>query len=162
SVRKGRRSTLQPGNGGRAQTAHGCPFRPAMTPPLAIDHTLRAFRIPRPLHLNLGSGVMDGTQVFGRQLHRNRSDVLLQPMPLRRSRYRDDPGLLRKYPRKRYLGRCRVFALGDAANKVYYRLVRLSILRCKTWDAATEVGSVEGRVLVYLAREKAFSQRAKG
>lgn len=49
-------------------------------------------------NFNLRECVPDAPQIVGGKLNGSRSDVLFQPMQLRRSRNRDDPRLLRKQP----------------------------------------------------------------
>src|SRR3982751_126231 len=81
-------------------------------------------------------------------------------MQLRGARDRNNPRLLGEQPGERDLSRCRLLPFGDAAEQIDQGLIRLERLRREAWQGAAEVGAVEGRVLVDLAREEALAQRA--
>src|SRR5439155_18903080 len=89
-------------------------------------------------------------------------DVLLQALELRGPGDRDDPGLLGEQPRERDLSRCRVHALCYAREQLDEGAIRFPRLRIETRDAVAEVGAVERRALVDLAREEPLAQRAEG
>src|SRR5207237_4357852 len=71
----------------------------------------------------------------------------------------NDPGLLGQQPRERDLSRSRLLTLCDAAEQINQGLIRLESFRREAREGATEVGTVEGRVFVNLAREEALAQR---
>src|SRR5271157_5634772 len=83
-------------------------------------------------------------------------------MQLRGAWDRNSPRLLRKQPGERDLSRCRLLPFCDAAEQVNQGLIRFESLRCEARESAAEVGAVESRVFVDLAREEALSQRAIG
>src|SRR2546423_13071661 len=72
----------------------------------------------------------------------------------------NDPGLLGQQPRERDLSRSRLLTFCDLAEQINQGLIRLESFRRKARQGAAEVGAVEGRVLVDLAREEALAQRA--
>src|SRR6266478_6233531 len=81
-------------------------------------------------------------------------------MQLRGAWDRSNPRLLRKQPSNRDLGRCRLLPFCDAAEQVNQGLIRLESLWREARQGAAEVGAVEGRVFVDLAREKALAKGA--
>src|SRR6185312_758772 len=127
-----------------------------------VDHSLRAFRVPSPLHRDLGRGAFDIAEIALGELDGNRRDILLQTMQLRGAGDRHDPGLLCEEPGERDLGGRRVLALSDAPEQIDQPLVRLPGLRSEAGDGVAEVGAVEGGALVDLACEEALAQRAEG
>src|ERR1700730_3655659 len=74
----------------------------------------------------------------------------------------NNPRLLRKQPSERDLSRCRLLPFCDAAEQINQGLIRLESLRREARESAAEVGAVESRVFVDLAREEALAQRAIG
>src|SRR4051794_41087430 len=80
----------------------------------AVDHPLGGLGVPLPLYHDPGGGALDITEIVRSQLDRDRPDVLLQAVDLRRARDRDDPRLPGQQPGKRHLGGGRVLALRDA------------------------------------------------
>src|SRR5436305_5293967 len=127
----------------------------------AVDHPLRALRVPVPLHRDLGRGAFDVAEIALGELDGGRRDVLLQAMQLRGAGDRHDPGLLGEEPGERDLGGRRALALRDAPEQVDQRPVRLPGLRGEAGDGVAEVGAVERGVLVDLAGEVALAQRAE-
>ena len=123
---------------------------------------LELFGIASPLHRDLGGGALDLAEIVGRQFDGSRADVLLQAMQLRGAGDRHDPRLLRQQPGERDLGGRRLLPCGDLAEQIDQGLVRLPGLRREAGDDVAEVGAVERRVLVDLAREEALAQRAEG
>ena len=113
------------------------------------------------MHRDLRGGALDLAEVVGRQFDGSRPDVLLQAMQLRGARDRNDPRLLGEQPGERDLGRRRLLPLRDLAEQIDQGLVRLPGLRREARDDVAEVGAVERRVLVDLAREEALAQRAE-
>ena len=83
-------------------------------------------------------------------------------MQLRGAWDRNNPRLLRKQPGERDLSRCRLLPFCDAAEQINQGLIRLESLRREARESAAEVGAVESRVFVDLAREEALAQRAVG
>jgi hypothetical protein len=61
---------------------------------LAADELLQVCRVTVTHNLNLGECVRYFVQIVGGKLYGSRPNVLFEPMQLRRSRNRDDPGLL--------------------------------------------------------------------
>src|SRR6476620_6197033 len=74
----------------------------------------------------------------------------------------NNPRLLGQQPGERDLSRCRLLPFCDAAEQIDQGLIRLESLRCEARQSAAEVGAVELRVFVDLAREEALTQRAVG
>src|SRR5208282_461444 len=83
-------------------------------------------------------------------------------MQLRGAWDRNNPRLLGEEPSERDLGRCRILPFCDAAEQINQGLIRLESLRREARQGAAEIGAVEGRVFIDLAREEAFAQRAVG
>jgi hypothetical protein len=63
-------------------------------------HPLSCFGVPCPMNLDLRDGLFDLAKVVRRKLDAHRAEVLREPMALRRSGDRHDPGLLRQQPRE--------------------------------------------------------------
>src|SRR5271157_2284640 len=83
-------------------------------------------------------------------------------MQLRGAWDRNNPRLLRKQPSECDLSRCRLLPCCNAAEQINQGLIRLESLRREARESAAEVGAVESRVFVDLAREEALAQRAIG
>src|SRR6266550_363613 len=130
---------------------HGLESRPA----------LELFGITLPMHRDRCSGVADLTKIIGREFDVDRSDVFLQTVHLLGSRDRNDPWLLREEPAEGDLRRCRSLPLGQLLELLDQGLIRLAILGGEAWHHVAEVAALERRLLVDLAGEKAFSQRAE-
>jgi hypothetical protein len=75
------------------------------------------------LHWDLGGGTVDLAEFVGRQFDVDRSDILLQAVPLRGARDRHDPRLPNQQPRQGELGQCRLLPLGDLRQQIDQRLV---------------------------------------
>ena len=114
------------------------------------------------MHRDLGGDALDVAEIVRRKSERSGPDVLLQAMQLRGARDRNNPRLLSEQPDERDLCRGRLLPLGDAAEEGDQGLIRLERLRREPRQRAAEVGAVEGRFLIHLAREKAPAQRAIG
>src|SRR6266568_2176125 len=83
-------------------------------------------------------------------------------MQLRCSRDWNDPRLLGQQPCQRDLSRRRLLPFSNSAKQINQCLIRLERLRREARQHAAEVGTVEGRFLVYLPREKPLAQRTVG
>ena len=123
---------------------------------------LQGFGVPRALDRNLRGGVVDFAEVVRRERDGNGSDVLVEALPLPGAGDGHDPRLLGQQPGERDLGGCRLLPLGDPLQQLDQGLIRLPGLRREARDDVAEVGAVERRVLVDLAREEALAQRAEG
>jgi hypothetical protein len=110
---------------------------------------------------DLRSGVLDFTEVFGREVKLGGSEVLLEALQLPGSRDRDDPRLLGEQPGERDPGRCRLLPLRHAAKHVDEGHVRLSRLRRESRDDVAEVGLVERRALPVDGRRIAGAKQEK-
>src|SRR5207245_10740203 len=95
------------------------------------------------------------------QLARSRCKGLLQSGELRGAGNRNDPRLLRKQPGQCDLRRSYFLLLCERADHIDQSLVHFAILRAEPWRAVAEVGAVELRVGIDLARQEAFTQRAE-
>src|ERR1035437_6760615 len=73
---------------------------------------------------------------------------------------RSNPRLLGQQPGERDLGRCRLLPFPDAGEQVNQGLIRLQSLRREARQGAAEVGAVELRIFVDLARQEALAQGA--
>src|SRR6266481_2056490 len=82
-------------------------------------------------------------------------------MKLRCSWDRNNPRLLGKQPSEGYLSRCRPLSFCDLGQQINQRLIRFSSLRAKARDNVAEIGTIELRIFVDLAREEALTKRAK-
>src|SRR5437879_5756593 len=82
-------------------------------------------------------------------------------MKLRRPGDWNDPRLLRKQPSQRNLSRCRLLPFCDVGKQINQGLIRLSSFWGEARDNVAEIGAVELRILVDLAREEALAKRAK-
>src|SRR6516162_9764041 len=118
------------------------------------------FRVPSPLHRDLGSRAIDLAEVNGRQFDVNRPEVLFEAMRLRRAWDGDDPWLLGQQPRERDLSGRRLLPGRYPRQEIDQGLVRSAILRSETRDGIAEVGAAQFGVLVDLACKKASTQRA--
>src|SRR5205823_5292067 len=106
-------------------------------------------------------GGLDAAQVVGRQLDRDRAEVLLQAVQFRRAGDRNDPRLLGQEPRQRDLRRGRPLLSRDLSEQLDQGLVGLAVLLREAGDDVAEVGLVEGRALADGAGEEALSQWAE-
>src|SRR5262245_36745649 len=80
------------------------------------DQSLQAFRVPRPLHSDLRSSVINFAEVVRRQFHLNGSNVLFQVAQFRDAWNRRDPRLLGHHPGQRDLRGRRLLSLCDLSN----------------------------------------------
>src|ERR1035438_9363692 len=71
---------------------------------------------------------------------------------------RYNPRLLGQQPRKCDLSRCRLLPFRDSPEQINERLIRLESLRREARQRTPEVGVVELRIFVHLAREEALAQ----
>src|SRR5271157_5776954 len=81
-------------------------------------------------------------------------------MQLRSARDWNDPRFLGQKPGERNLSRCGLLPFRNPAEQVDQRLVRFESLRRKARQRAAEIGAVEFRVFVDLARQEALPKRA--
>src|SRR5258708_6732781 len=81
-------------------------------------------------------------------------------MQLRGARDRNNPRFLRKQPGKGDLCGGRLLSFADLAEQIDQGLIRFERIRRETRKSATEIGTVERRTLVHLAREESLAQRA--
>jgi hypothetical protein len=100
-------------------------------------------------------------KIFGCKFKRSRPEILFETMHLGRARNWNNPGLLRKQPRKGDLGRCRFLLLCKFAKQIDQRLIRFSILCCKSWNDVAEIGFVEFSAFADLAGEETFPKRTE-
>ena len=70
---------------------------------------------------------------------------------------RNDPRFLSQKPGERNLGTCSILSSCDFAKQVNQSLVRFPRLRREAWHDISEVGAVEGRVLIDCAGEEALA-----
>src|SRR5690348_16701822 len=120
------------------------------TPPncrLAINHPLRALRVPSSFDGDLRCGALNIAEIFFAELYRDCRDVLLQTMQFRGARNWNHPGLLSEEPGECYLSWRRILTLSDLFQQIDQRAVRLPSLRRETRYAVAEVGAVEASVL---------------
>ena len=80
-------------------------------------------------------------------------------MQLRGAWNRNNPGLLGEQPSERDLSRGRILPLGDRTQQIDQCLIHFPSFRRKARDGVAEIGTIERRVFVDLAREEAFAQR---
>src|ERR1700693_1608892 len=130
--------------------------------PLSIDQFLQFFRIPFPLHRDLRRCGLQLPEIVGRQLDRNRSDVLFEPVQLRRTRDGHERRLLRKQPSERDLRGRRFLLLRKFPQQVHQSLIRSSVLRREARYDIAEIVLVELRILVDLPSKEAFTKRTEG
>jgi hypothetical protein len=76
-------------------------------------------------------------------LYGGSADVFLQARKLRGAGDGNDPWLLRQQPGQRDLSRCRLLPLGDLAQQVDQRLIRLPVFRRKGNSASPRSSSFE-------------------
>src|SRR5271157_1372005 len=81
-------------------------------------------------------------------------------MQLRGAWDRNNPRLLGQQPRERDLSWCRLLPFCDLVKQIDYGLIRFPSLRRKARQRAAEIGAVEFRVFVDLARQEALPKRA--
>src|SRR6202035_743604 len=91
-----------------------------------------------------------------------RSKVFFQAMKFRCAGDGNDPRLLRKQPGERDLSRCRLLSFCDVGQQINQGLIRFSSFWSKARDDVAEIGAVELRIFVNLAREKSLTERAVG
>ena len=99
------------------------------------------------MKLDLGSGALDLTEILGRKLDRNCSDVFFETMQLRCTRDRHDPWFLGEQPGDRDLSRCCIFLFCSFGKQIDQRLICFPSLWGKARDDVAEVGAVELRIL---------------
>src|SRR5882724_10323788 len=124
-------------------------------------HPLEFCDIPRPVHRELRSGMIDLAQVFGCQLQADRSDVLIQALELARAGNRDYPRLFRKQPCKSYLAGGHLPSARELAEQLNHGSIGSARFRGEARDNVAGVIPVECRVLVDLAGEKPIAQGAE-
>src|SRR5437667_12024265 len=74
---------------------------------------------------------------------------------------RNNPQFPGKQPSESYLSRCCFLSFCDLAQQINQRLIGFSSLRGKARDDVAEIGTIELRIFVDLAREEALTKRAK-
>jgi hypothetical protein len=74
---------------------------------------------------------------------------------------RNNPRLLSKQPSKGYLSRCCLLSFCDLAQQINQRLIRFSSFLLKARDDVAEMGTIELRIFVDLAREEALTKRSR-
>src|SRR5579863_1300752 len=105
----------------------------------AVAHRLNVCGISRPLYRDLGCGALDLAEIVRRKFHFSRADIFVETIHLGRARDWNDPRLLRQQPSQRDLSRCCLFLFGDSAQQIHQCMIRLAVLRCKSWERAPEV-----------------------
>jgi hypothetical protein len=95
------------------------------------------------MNLDLRFGVINLTEIVGREFNSRCSDILLEARQLRGAGDGNDPRLLRKQPCERDLSRCRLLPLCDLAKKINEREIGLPSLRRKARNNVAEVRTVE-------------------
>src|SRR6476619_2009272 len=86
---------------------------------LAIDQSLCALGVASALHRDLGCSVLNFAQILLAELDRGCCDVLLQPLPFRRSWNWHHPGLLSNNPGECDLSRWRVLTVSDPFHQIH-------------------------------------------
>src|SRR5262245_6622399 len=109
-----------------------------------------------------GNSAVDLPQIVFGEMDLDRADVLLQSLDLATTRNRNDPRLLRQEPGERDLCRRRLFLRSDPGQQVNHGLIGFDGLWREAGVVAANVGAVEGRVFVDLARQIAPTERAVG
>src|SRR5690242_7057139 len=98
-------------------------------------------------------------QIVGCEFDFRGADVFFQAFQFCSAWNWNDPWLLCEQPGERDLGRRRLFPFRDFAKQIDQPLILPEGLRREAWQRATEVGAVELRVFVELARQEAPAQR---
>src|SRR5271157_636861 len=100
-------------------------------------------------------------EIIGRKLHYSGSDVLFKTMQLCCTGDRHDPRLLGEQPSDRDLSRCCLLLFCNLTKQINQCLICFPGLWAKARDDVAEVGAIELRVFVDLAREEACTKRAE-
>ena len=100
-------------------------------------------------------------QVFGHKLNAGGSNVLLDAMPLRSSRNRNNPRLLSKQPCERNLRWSGVLPSGDTAEQLDERNISFSRFGREPWNEIAEVGALKPGVLIDFPGEESRTQWAE-
>jgi len=114
------------------------------------------------VHRDLCGGDIDVPQIAGREFDRDCPDVLVQAMQLGGAWDRDHPRLLRQQPGECDLSRRGLFPFRDTGEQMNQGLIGLEGLRREARQGAAEVGTVELRIFIDLAREEPLAQGAVG
>src|SRR5262249_52555566 len=99
--------------------------------------------------------------IVGRQLDSQCPEILVEAIELRRSRYRNDPRLLRQQPRESDLGWRGFLARCKCGNYIHQRLVRLTVFGAKARDRAAKIRAVELRLRRDLACQETLAKRTE-
>src|SRR6188472_1335372 len=132
----------------------GNPFRE-----LSPDHFQELLRIACAMKFDLRRRPIDLAKVLGGQMNVHGRDVLVEAMPLRRSRNRHDPGLLREQPGQRELRRSRSLPLGEGLEPLHEGQVGLAVLLGEPRHGIAEIARLERRLVVNRACQKALAER---
>jgi hypothetical protein len=116
-------------------------------------------RITRPFELDLGGSSLDRIQIFRGQFNVQCSEVLIQPVELRRAGNGNNPGLLRQQPRECDLRRCCFLLFRKASDQVNQNLIGLPILPFETRDLASKIAALELGLRRDLPSQETFSQK---
>src|SRR5215475_12246566 len=90
------------------------------------------------------------------------TEVLLEPMTLRRSGNRYNPRLPRQQPGERDLGRGRVLEHSERLQPLDEYEVRLPVLLREPRHHIAKIGRLERRLVVDRAGQEALAERAEG
>src|SRR5437868_1676361 len=90
------------------------------------------------------------------------TEVLLEPMTLRRSGNRHDPRLLREQPGECDLRRCRVLPCSERLQPLDKCDVRLSVLFRESRHDVAKVRRFECGLFIDCASQEALAERAEG
>jgi hypothetical protein len=119
--------------------------RPTHSGHSTTDVLLQVRRITSTLNRDLGYRIIDVAKIAAAQLQASSTDVLLQPVQLRRSRNRNDPPLLSQQPGECDLSGRRLLATGNLSEQVDESLIRLARFRCEARNDVAKVATVERR-----------------
>ena len=129
---------------------------------LSIDSLHCGLRVARACCYASRRDLINAAQVFSRQLHFERTDILLQILASLCARYGHDVFALRQHPRECELGRFASLLRRQLLNTFYQFKIFLEILALKAGGAAALIVWRQIVELLYLARKKTTSQRAVG
>src|SRR5689334_18379807 len=123
---------------------------------------LQCLRVTSSMYGDPGGCSFQLPKILACEFDGSGSEVLLQPMQLRRARNWNNPWLLSQQPGKCNLSRRCFLLLSERANQINQRPICFAVLFGEARNDVAEVGLVKPCIRVDCASEKTLAQRAEG